>query len=662
MAHWSIRSIDDPRGLVPDPQVRRIEIEGCTYPVSGWRACFNALVSHCFKRHRMRLVKFARALRDSKGNEWLSACFRFQRQPTVPKQSNLPDEDGNARQHARWHIQPKLESVVPTRQGDPKDLNSAMSRICEACHIERADVRIVCAQGDENRPPQARPIVPMPIPIAPRVESRHLASRKEDPVPRISANAHDGSVHEIRLSKLLSAEFANGVRPGSIIDRNRIRKLYCQYFGESLPDGFDFVTALPKVGFVYDGKVFPRPMSGDGGLKSLIESCVNQGHVLFQFSRFMELHADKLMHMGIVSVGMLHDVIQSDAGDVYDVSDDFFAPKADLPMEARIESAIVQDAVVVDVKDTSKRLPYVDEDAIRRLCANADNMIWNGSDAYAVLGRISFDESEVEKGVSSCDASVGKDGFFSLVHLNLVASEALNDRRLSDKALRHAFFLRFLSGRFDLHGQIVCARGAEFDAQAPLRSFCRGRSVVTLSVVEAVAKEYRIAGYLALQTLHDEMVRVDAGHFASPALVAFDIPATDACIGALAVGRATPFGDVCHYAALPAVPGYVWNGYLLESYLRRVSKRFRILKQGVVSKEPVGVVVPVSGELVPLPHSDRYDGKLVATAFAYAASAAGIPPKPDAVGDFLCASRCVMRCTKSVIEATVAAMCAKERD
>lgn len=491
---------------------------------------------------------------------------------------------------------------------------------------------------------------------------RLLARWKEDPAPHVSANGLGESVYESRLAELLCAEFANGLRPGSIIDSNRIRRLYRQHFGESLPDGFDFVTALPKVGFVHDGKVFPRRKSGDGGWKRLIESCIRQGHVLFQFSRFMELHADKFMHMGIASVGMLHDAIQREASDLYDVSADFFVPKADLPIEARIESAVVQDSVVVDVKEVSKRLPYVDEITIRRLCANADSMIWNGAGTYAVLDRISFDGSDVKKGVLSCDASVGEYGFFSLVHLNLDASAALNDRRLSGNALRHAFFLRFLSGKFDLHGQIVCARGAKLDAQAPLRSFCRGRSVVTLSGVRAVAKECRIADYLALQTLHEEMVRVDAEHFVTPSLVAFDISATDACIGSLVGGRATPFGDVCHFATFPAVPGYVWNSYLFESYLRRASKRFRILKQGVVSEEPVGVVVPVSGELVPLPHSDRYDGKLVATAFACAASAAGIPPEPDAVGDFLCASRCVARRTKSAIEATVAAMCAKERN
>lgn len=451
------------------------------------------------------------------------------------------------------------------------------------------------------------------------------------------------------------------MRPASIIDRNRIRRLYGQRFGENLPEDFDFVTTLGRVGFSHDGKVFPCPESGDGGWKGLVESLARQGHELFQFSRFMELHADELMRRGIVSAKMLHEAIRNEAGDLYDVTKDFFAPKAASPLKERIVAAVIQDSVVVDVKDATKRLPYVDESSVRRLCANADTLVWNGQDSYAVLDRILFDTDEIARGMRTCESSVARDGFFSLVQLNLNDSGALNDSRLSGRALRHAFFLRFLSERMDLHGQIVCAKGAKFDAQAPLRSICRGRSTVTLAEARAVAKECRIADYLALKTLHEEMVRVDAERFASPALVEFDIPATDACLGALAGGRkATPFGDVCRYAGLPAVPGCAWNEYLLESYLRRASERFRMLKWGVVSDAPAGVVVPA--ESVTASHADRQAGKSAASLLAYAATAAGIPAEPDAVGDFLCGSRCVVQRTRPVIEATVAAMCAKERD
>ena len=90
---------------------------------------------------------------------------------------------------------------------------------------------------------------------------------------------------------MLEAEFANGIRPSSIIDRNKIRKLYRQYHGMDLPEDFDFNAVLPRVGVVHDGKVFPRPSSKGGGWRTLVERLVGQGQTVFQFSRLMERHA-----------------------------------------------------------------------------------------------------------------------------------------------------------------------------------------------------------------------------------------------------------------------------------------------------------------------------------------------------------------------------------
>ena len=75
--------------------------------------------------------------------------------------------------------------------------------------------------------------------------------------------------YESQLAELLEAEFANGIRPSSIIDRNKIRKLYRQYHGMDLPEDFDFNAVLPRVGVVHDGKVFPghhQRVAGGGRL------------------------------------------------------------------------------------------------------------------------------------------------------------------------------------------------------------------------------------------------------------------------------------------------------------------------------------------------------------------------------------------------------------
>lgn len=498
-----------------------------------------------------------------------------------------------------------------------------------------------------------------------RLLSRWKDRKDDDAGARVGARMTDARDESDRpagqLAELLGAEFANGIRPESIIDRNKLRRLFVSRFGESLPDDLDVGPLLRKVGIVHDGKVFPRPSSAEGGWRQLVDGLVGEGNAVFQFSCLMERHAAALMQAGITSADMLREVVRRDAGAAFDVSGDFFAPHADEPIEARLQAAILPDeSSVVDVKDAAGRLPYVAAATIQKICSEADGLIRNGAGTYAVTTRILFDDDEVSRGTSCCETAIGRDGFFSLSQLALADSASLNDRRLSDGALRRAFYARFLSDGRELHGQVVCACGANLDGQASVRAFCRGRSDVTLSEAKAIARESRIADYLALQTLYDEMVRVDAERFVAPSLVCFDVSATDACLGDLATGPATPFGTFCRFAGFPAVPGYVWNDCLLESYLRRASVRFRLLKPGVVSSEPAGVVVSAASLASQLSRHDDRGGERAIAAFARAAASAGISPDPDAVGDFLCASRCILRRTKPVITATVAAMCAKE--
>ena len=67
------------------------------------------------------------------------------------------------------------------------------------------------------------------------------------------------------LQELLESEFKNGVRAHSVIDQNKIRRSFRLRFDKELPADFDFVRALPLLGIVQGGKVFPKPSAQEGG-------------------------------------------------------------------------------------------------------------------------------------------------------------------------------------------------------------------------------------------------------------------------------------------------------------------------------------------------------------------------------------------------------------
>ena len=449
-----------------------------------------------------------------------------------------------------------------------------------------------------------------------------------------------------QLAELLETKFANGIRPGSIIDRNKIRKLYRQYHGVDLPKDFDFKAVLPRVGVVHDGKVFPKPSSKGGGWRTLVERLVGQGHTVFQFSRLMERHASELMQIGIVSPDMLRETMAHEAHEAYEIFGELFGPNELEPLDKRFTSLVVpQEGSIIDMGAVTKRIPYVDVAFIRNLCKGLDNFVRISQDTYAIVSRVEFDDSEVSRGRLQCESAIEAEGFFSLSQLRLDDSAAMNDRMLTDGALRRCFFQRFLSERFDIHGQIVCAKGASLDRQIPLHAFLRERSDVTLEQLEAVAKEYNIAPWLALKTAHEEMVRIDRERFAAPKLVVFDVPAIDESISVVCEGRAMPFGAFSNLSDFPAVPGFAWNEFLLEAFLRRASMEYRLVSPSVPARDVSGAVV------------SRFNDKCNAEeAFASIALRCDVAAETEEVGDFLVATQCVLRRSAKTVGAVIAKM------
>jgi len=458
--------------------------------------------------------------------------------------------------------------------------------------------------------------------------------------------SEDTTNDENQLAELLQTEFANGVRPGSIIDQKKIRKLYQQYFDADLPEDFDFAAILPRVGIAHSGKVFPKPTSKQGGWRSLIDKLVSEGNTLFQFSRLVELHADELMKSGIGSGELLQKIMTRDAPDSYDISGGFFAPRGLDAISCRIAAAIMpQEGAIIDILATSKQLPYVDTAYIRNWCKGLDNLVWIGQDVYAIAERIEFDDTEVARGRSCCETAITEEGFFSLSQLSLDDSAAMNDLRMTDSAFRRVFFQRFLSDDFEAHGQIVCAKGANIDGQIPLHAFLQEHSDVTLDQLEAVAKEYNIVLWQALKTAHEEMARVDRDRFVAPGMVPFDIAAIDSAIANVCEDVPMPLGSFTNLSNFPAVPGWTWNAYLLESFLRRSSAAFRLLSSTSFTKDPTGAVVP-----------RKLDDCSPEDIFAVIARRCGVAAETEEVGNFLVATQCIMRRTPKTVGAVVARM------
>lgn len=547
--------------------------------------------------------------------------------------------------HRSW-VEP-----FPTRFGFPVYVNSQW----RTEHLGKLASLFSKWSQTESQPPS---FPPTPVqktlfgPPEPEQLSLFPAARPKSPShrdsPRETTVAQSNRELYARLAELLEAEFPNGIRPGDFIDQRKLRRLYAQWFDADLPEGFDFRAVLPCVGVMQGDKVFPRPSAKDGGWRKVLERIAVRGKGPLRFSRVMERHGAELMRLGVPSAEVLKPLVE-DSG-AFAVDGDFFAATdRALSVEDNVRAAVPPDALFADVTALTARFPYLAPDDIEGVFRDDPDCVRNTNGSYVFSSRVEFDDSEMARARRDCAEAIAKDGFFSLARLALSESAAMNDPALSGSALRRAFFKRFFGEGFDLKGQIVSPKGGHADAAVPLRVFLRERAETTLAEIESLAREYNIFITKALDTAMEETVRVEPGRFVSPDWVDFDVEAVDDAI-AVRCNDVAPLGAFVSFADFPAVPGYVWNDCLLESYLRRSSRRFRIFCHSSAAKEPVGAVVRRGAPFADAP-----------SAFAAATRAAGIAPEPDAVGAFLVASRCALRRGRELVASVVARMLEAER-
>ena len=125
-----------------------------------------------------------------------------------------------------------------------------------------------------------------------------------------------------------------------------------------------------------------------------------------------------------------------------------------------------------------------------------------------------------------------------------------------------------------------------------------------------------------LSAADDTMIRVDKERFVSFDAIEFDVHAVDEALSLFVQGKIVPLGSVRSFTSFPEVDGYTWNLFLLDSFCKHKSLRFRTMG-GPAKSRPVGAIFPIQMQF------DSYDALL-----AEVAATSGLDLYTDDVGGF----------------------------
>jgi len=134
---------------------------------------------------------------------------------------------------------------------------------------------------------------------------------------------------------------------------------------------------------------------------------------------------------------------------------------------------------------------------------------------------------------------------------------------------------------------IITRKGESMVPKDVFIDFVKRHSTFTINDVQ------ELAGYIGTvpywDSVHSYAIRINSKEFVSDGMLDFDIDTIDNAI-AFYCDDYLPLAGIIDFMRFPSC-GYPWNIYLLQEYVYRFSKRFKLLFLGFAKESASGVIV-----------------------------------------------------------------------
>ncbi len=380
-----------------------------------------------------------------------------------------------------------------------------------------------------------------------------------------------------QLTDVLSAHFANGYRLNSPIELVRFRSFTVEDSGKEilLPDK-KLERHIAACGTTFDGKIYAVSAQVKKRIKKLAEEYFAEGARAIFFAEFYAKNENWLFGENVVSEDMLIEILRR-LFPKLSFKQMYFG-YTDVSVSAVLESEILRvwgDDVLLTYKQLAERLQYIPLDRIKNTLGQNGNFLWNNAETFSHVSRIDIPDEERGGIREAAERKCNADGYVSITDLPFREIEERN-YELSITAVHNAVYRICLSNKFDKKGKIVTRKGDVFDALTVIKKYCRTIDKCSLDDLLNIEKELtgEVRRRIPMEAGNTILVRIDRETYVADRYVHFNADMIDEAIELFVKGDYLPLKSFTTFAAFPDC-GQEWNLFLLESYCRRFSRKFR---------------------------------------------------------------------------------------
>ncbi|MDR2869874.1 MAG: hypothetical protein LBV04_05455, partial [Deferribacteraceae bacterium] len=404
--------------------------------------------------------------------------------------------------------------------------------------------------------------------------------------------------HSSEVKHILLTHFSNGYLLSSPIEMTRFRSFVVKDFGEELTFSDDELKKyIVACGTTYEGKVYVVPAEIKEKIKTFADNYFANGAQAIFYAEFYAKNESWLFDGNIVSEDMLKDILRQLFPHLL-FTQTYFGNTNDTVFST-LENEILRvwgDETLHTYDELAKQLIYVPTYRIAQTLSQGHNFIWSSKETFSHIRYIDITNKEQEIIRDVATHKCNDHGYASVTDLPCTEIKERN-HELSTTAIHNAVYLICLSDKFDKKGKIIIRKGDNLDVLTIIEEYCR--TIDKCSLGDLLNLERELTGevhrWAPMGAGNAILVRIDKDTYVADKYINFDTNMTDKAIELFVGGEYLPLQSFTTFGAFPNC-GHVWNLFLLESYCRRFSQKFRFDVPAVNSRN-AGVVIRKSCDM-----------------------------------------------------------------
>jgi len=467
------------------------------------------------------------------------------------------------------------------------ELDPSLERTCSPVAIELPQTHSEQTETDNRKETEETGEHASQINNAPKVEEKSLGG------PRGFAE---------KCGSILDQSFAKGFILNSPISNKRFRNFWENMYGESCNISDEEIQRTMKsIGVEFDGRIYaPSQLASPDIFEEISRYIVrlfNEGKPVIYYQALFDEFSRRQTDWKINSPEMLKSFLAARACPYPLLRSCIAKDKGvDVSPSSEIREYLKEQQEPVDYDKMQSALPHIPLDIIKRELSTNTEFVNAGKGEYMHADIVDLSTNDLDVIANMIQTEIHSKGFMTGTELwdKLEAEYSEYVVRYSHlpfigfrDALKHKY-----TGRFNFKGNIISSVDDPIDMADVFAGFCSRRESFNYHDIEQLCDDAGIPSVTStyFDAVYENSIRISQDNFVSLKSISFDVAATDEAIARFCPGDFIAIAEITSFAAFPNI-GVPWTNYLIESFVFKFSKRFKLYHNQFSATVCVGAIL-----------------------------------------------------------------------